>query len=365
MKIGPRDIGPDTPPYIVAEAGVNHDGSVARAHALVDAAAAAGADAVKFQVFRADLLLSASACPAAYQVRAGERDVRAMLRRLELPPGAWAELVAHAHACGLHAIASVFSLPLVGEAVAAGFDALKVASPDVVNRPLLEAVAATGLPMIISTGAATRQEVVRCAAWLDAARDRTVFLQCVSSYPAADSDASIAAMVDIVQATGLPAGYSDHTLGVDTGALAAGAGAVLLEKHLTHSRAAAGPDHAASLEPAEFRAYVQLARDEGALRIRLGPAYRLRADPRLGLPLKRVLACEHEVRRWSRQSLVWARSLQAGEAVQAHDVTIKRPGTGLEPWQRDQVVGRIAARAVRADRLIEPADLVPTACSVR
>lgn len=362
ITIGGRPVGRQAAVYVIAELGVNHDGSASRALELVDAAADAGADAIKLQLFRADLLLSRACALAAYQAAAGERDPVSMLRRLELPIDAMGPVVARAHALGLHAIVTVFSPGLVPQARALPFDAYKTASPDIVNLPLLEALMATGKPMLVSTGAATLDECARAVGWLSPALGRTLLLQCVSSYPTAPEDASIAAMADLARLPGYmnPVGYSDHTREVDTGAVAVNftpCPAVVLEKHLTYSRSAPGPDHAASLEPAEFRQYATLARDESQMRVWMGsPPTRL-SDRRLGDGVKRVLPCEQDVRRLSRQSVVSARVIRKGERLGVADLAIKRPGTGIEPWRLDEVIGRLAARDIDADVPLVAEDL--------
>jgi sialic acid synthase SpsE len=357
MKIGGRQIGGGAPVYVIAELGVNHDGSVSRAMEMVELAADAGADAVKFQFFRTDLLMGRAAKLAAYQKAAGESDPVAMLRRLELGIPELATLARRAHELGVHAIVTVFSLGLVADAETVAWDAYKTASPDIIHRPLLGALAATGRPLIVSTGASTLDEVSRAGAWLAGARERLAFLQCVSSYPTQGPDASMMGMRAIANATSLPAGYSDHTPDVDAGAVAAGLGAVILEKHFTYSRAAAGPDHAASLEPAEFRVYASMAREESTMRHWMDGNVPAAPDPRWGPAEKRVLECERDVRAVSRQSVTAARERRAGETLCARDLTVKRPGSGLEPWMLERVIGRRLARDVGADLPLVAADL--------
>ncbi len=366
FAIAGRPVGRDAVVYIIAEIGVNHDGSPQRALELVDAASDAGADAIKLQLFRADLLMSGASRLAAYQQAAGERDPLAMLRRLELPLEAMARVVERAHSKGLHAIVTPFSLPLIAEAQRLPWDAYKTASPDIIHHPLLEALAATGKPMIVSTGAATIEEVERAVAWLAPAKGRVALLQCVSSYPCEPQNASIAGMAALAGLAGFtgPIGYSDHTPSVDTGAIAVncpGVPAQILEKHLTYSKSAQGPDHAASLDPAEFRQYVTLARDESQMLVWMGGrtvrAGSVLHDARLGPPQKRVLPCEQDVRRVSRQSIVSARAIVPGERLTREHLTIKRPGTGIEPFRVDEVIGRTAARAIEADVPITPEDL--------
>lgn len=368
MMIRDRAIGSAREPYVIAEIGVNHDGSPERALALVDAAADAGADAVKTQFFEAERLMSRAARLAAYQTDAGERDPIEMLRRLELSLADMARVIDRAHARALHAIVTVFSVELVAPAARLPWDAFKTASPDIVNKPLLDALAHAERPMIVSTGAAEMDEVRRAALWLDAlARlDRLAILQCVSAYPTRDEDAAIGGVGALSDALGLPTGYSDHTAGVDTGALAVEHGACILEKHLTWSNAAPGPDHAASLEPDAFAEYARLAReapapgrDGVALARERTPPARSRAatmDPRVGPAIKRVLPCERDVRAASRQSLVAARAIAQGQSITRADLTVKRPGSGLAPFMLDAVVGRTAARAVRPDTPLTPED---------
>jgi N-acetylneuraminate synthase/N,N'-diacetyllegionaminate synthase len=246
---------------------------------------------------------------------------------------------------------------LVREAETLAWDAYKTASPDVVHRPLLEALAATGRPLIVSTGAAELGEVERAVGWLRGAAARLALLQCVSCYPAEPADAAIGGMAALRRVHAGPVGYSDHTREVDTGDLAADQGAAILEKHFTYDKGAPGPDHAASLEPGEFRRYAELARDASLLRLRVGPEGPTASDPRLGPPDKRVLACERDVRAVSRQSIVLKRGVRAGEVIAPQDATFKRPGTGLEPWRVEQVVGWRAARAIEADVPLSAGDV--------
>lgn len=342
MNIGNKHIGPAHPPYIIAEIGVNHDGDVARALDLVDAAADAGADAVKLQYFETDRLMSKAAKLAAYQSAAGETDPVAMLRRLELSLDEMAQVVERAHQRGIHAIVTVFSTELVERAETLEWDAYKVASPDIINRPLLEALAATGRPMIVSTGASMLDEVVRAAGWLVAAAERLAMLQCVSSYPA--PHAALGGIGAIAASTGLPTGYSDHTDSIETGADAVRAGAVILERHITYDTAANGPDHGASLIPDGFAEYARAAR--GARR----GSVVLAAE-------KTVLECERDVRHVSRQSVVSTRAVPAGTVITREHLTIKRPGTGILAHRLEEIFERTAARDIEADLPVTEADL--------
>lgn len=342
MIIRGREIAQGGEPFVIAEIGVNHDGSVDRALELVDGAAWAGADAVKVQMFRAAALVSSASGLAGYQRESGERDQRTMLERLELDAGALRQIASRAQRAGLAAIATVFSVELVAEAEALGFDAYKTASPDVVNRPLLDALWKTGKPLIVSTGAAELSEVERAAGWLHGGEDRLCLMQCVSAYPTPPESARLGGIGAIERATGLPTGYSDHTGAIDTGALAVAAGACALEKHLTWNTRAPGPDHSASQEPDALKEYVRLAR---------------RASAMMGGREKLLGELEADVRRESRQSVVAARAMRAGQTITHADLTIKRPGTGIEPWKLAETVGRTLARDVEADTPLVEDDL--------
>jgi sialic acid synthase SpsE len=376
MKIGTRTIGSGEPPYVIAELGVNHDGSLDRALDLVRAAARARADAIKLQLFRTDLLMSRAAKLAAYQRSAGESDPVQMLKRLEFAPAHMARVSELARSLRLHVIVTVFSTDLVAEAEALGFDAYKTASPDIINRPLLDSLARTGRPLIVSTGASTLQEVGRALSWLRGVHDRLAILQCVSAYPTPIEQNAILGMKAIGDIFPGAIGYSDHTTDVRTGSAAVTLGACILEKHLTYDRTAQGPDHAASLDGEQFGEYVRMCQDawqlEQAKREILASlrsskkkgAKRLLAeaeaafgtlesfsdpDDRGPRVVKEVLPIEQDVRTVSRQSVVSRRALPAGSVLAASDLTIKRPGTGIPPAELTSIVGRILSRPVEED----------------
>lgn len=340
VKIAQREIAAHQPPYIIAEIGVNHDGSVERAIELVHAAKRARADAIKLQLFETDRLLSKAAKLAAYQKQSGAGDPFSMLRKLELNVRQMRQIVDVAHDLGLHAIVTVFSVELVSEAEVLPWDAYKVASPDVVNRPLLEALVTTKRPLLLSTGAATVDEIGAVTALLGS--HPHILMQCVSAYPTPDECASLLARQAICDINPNALGYSDHTCATDTGALAVASGARALEKHITYDRSATGPDHAASLDPQAFGEYVRLAH---------------RAFRMLGAPTKVVLPIEQDVRQVARQSLTATRSLPAGHVLQRADFTIKRPGAGLPPCHAVTIIGRRLRRAIEADMPISEGDL--------
>ncbi|MEM8834346.1 MAG: N-acetylneuraminate synthase family protein [Planctomycetota bacterium] len=341
MNIAGRDIGDAHAPYIIAEIGVNHDGSLDRALTLIEACAHAGADAVKLQHFETERLMSRAAVLAAYQKAGGENDPIAMLRRLELSIDQHRTCVRRAHELGIHAILSVFSTELVEDATAIGMDAFKSASPDIIHKPLLAAMARTNLPMIVSTGTATMPEVERANGWLRA-HPHVCFLHCVSSYPTPDAHASLGAIGVMHTRLRRVIGYSDHTARLETAGLAVAAGARILEKHVTHDRCASGPDHAASLEPDDFARYVSHAR---------------LAHTMLGDTTKHRREIERDVAHASRQSICSTRAMDAGHVLTDADMTIKRPGTGLPPFALGDLIGCRLARAIEADVPICEGDL--------
>jgi len=340
MRIAETRIEREAPPFIIAELGVNHDGDVNRALELVDAASHARADAVKLQYFEAERLVSRTTQLTGYQKRRGEDNALDMLRRLELSLGEMRAVIDRAHAHGLAAIVTVFSIELVEPAAQLPWDAWKIASPDIVNRPLINAVMTTGSPLLVSTGAATLDEVRQATKWLT--NYAHVLMQCVSAYPTPDECAALAGRQAMEAVNPNALGYSDHTTSTLTGAYAVASGARVLEKHLTCDRNATGPDHAASLDGNQFSEYVQRAQEAFAM---LGPS------------VKHVMDIERDVRELSRQSLVASSDLEAGAVLQRSNLTIKRPGTGIAPAELEHLIGRTVTKRIDADTPLTP-DLV-------
>ncbi len=322
---------------VIAEIGVNHDGRVDRAIALVDAAADAGADAVKLQLFDPHALLSDQAKFAAYQQGQGESPFD-MLERLQLSLDEISKVRVAAARREISFVVTPFSLENIAQLGDVQPDAVKIASPDAVNTPLLDAAAGLGLPMIISTGTCKLTELGPAAGLV---RDRAAggcLLQCVSCYPTPNPDAALGGIASLAQRFSVAAGYSDHTTDVMTGGLAVAAGACVIEKHLTYDRTAAGPDHAASFDPTLFVRYIQFIR---------------RAAQMYGRRHKDILDVESDVRTVSRQSLCAARDLTAGHRITRGDLTVKRPGTGIGPAHMDEVVGARAARDIAEDETLQ------------
>jgi len=309
------DASSDRTVCIVAEAGVNHDGEVDEAHALIDVAADAGADVVKFQTFEPDSLVSATARTAPYQAAASVTTQLELLGRYVLPRSAWAELQDHARQRGLGFMSTAFDHDSVDLICDLGVEALKLGSGELTNRSLLEDVASRGLPVICSTGMASADEVADAVEWLAAAPDLAL-MHCVSSYPAPADQANLLAIPAMAEEFGVPVGWSDHTVGHLTATVAVALGARLLEKHVTRDVTRAGPDHAASADPSAFRSYVELAR---------------LASDALGDGEKRAAPAERENVQVVRRSWHAARDLVAGHRMQEGDAVLLRPATGLAP----------------------------------
>ncbi len=339
MLIGARHIGHGQPVMVIAEIGVNHDGDLGRAMQLVHEAKHAGADAVKLQLFSADRLMSSHSQFAEYQSGRVSADSAAeMLRGFELHPLEVATVVEEIRACGMIPLATPFSAADVDTVGSHHLAAVKIASPDLVNSPLLQRAAALQVPMLISTGAATMDEIAQCVGWMREIHASFCLLHCVSSYPTPDDNAHLRWITELCERFAVVVGYSDHSTNSMAGALAVACGAAVIEKHLTYDRAAAGPDHSASADPQQFADYVKHIRQ---------------AEQLCGHRGKRVLPIERDVRTVSRQSLVLVRDIHSGEAIGAADIVFQRPGTGIPAAQFAKLVGKRVSKALRAGTLLQ------------
>lgn len=322
--------------FIIAEIGVNHNGSMELASQLIDAAAAAGADAVKFQTFRAEDLVTPDARKADYQVAntGDEGSQFAMLKALELSEEQFRDLAADCARAGIQFLSTPFSEAAVDLLERVGVDAFKVSSGDLTHLPLLRHIAAKGKPIILSTGMGDLTEI---EAALDEIRlsgaPPVSLLHCVSNYPAAVSDCNLAAIDTMARAFGMPVGWSDHTEGSAISWAAVARGAVIVEKHITLDRNLPGPDHLASMEPADFADFVS-----GIRAIELA----------IGSGIKAPTPAELRTAEVARRSLVAARALPAGHVLTAQDLRIMRPGYGLKPAMQDFVTGLRLGRDVAA-----------------
>jgi N-acetylneuraminate synthase/N,N'-diacetyllegionaminate synthase len=344
VAIGSHLVGPGRPCLLIAEVGVNHNGDVELARRLVAAAAEAGADAVKFQTFDADRLVTAEAPKAAYQASTTGADESQLelLRRLELPNEHLAGLRELATAHGILFISTPFDEGSADRLDELGVAAFKIASPDVTNIPFLTYVARKGRPVVLSTGMSTLEETAAAVAAIRAEGAPLVVLHCVSAYPAEPADANLAAIGTLERELGAPAGFSDHSLGDAVPLAAVALGARALEKHLTLDRSLPGPDHRASLEPDALASLFARVRE---------------VESAIGDGVKRPVPAEEEGRVLLRRSLAARRGIPAGTVITAEMLTAMRPATGIPPTELERVVGRRAARDVAPGALLEPADV--------
>ena len=327
---------------IIAEAGVNHNGDMALAKQLIDVAADAGADLVKFQTFSADRQVTQAAAKANYQLQQTDQaeTQHAMLRRLELSEAMHHTLIAHCATRGIGFFSTGFDIPSLDLLRGLGQKLFKIPSGEITNLPYLRHVGQWGGPLILSTGMATLGDIevalevlVRSGTALSA----ITVLHCTTEYPTPMVDVNLRAMLGIQAALGVAVGYSDHTPGIEVATAAVALGATVIEKHFTLSRSLPGPDHQASLEPAELSAMVRAIRN---------------IEVALGDGVKRMSASEAKNRPIARKSLVAARAIKQGERFSPDNVTAKRPGTGLSPMLWDEVMGQVARRDFDPDALI-------------
>jgi N,N'-diacetyllegionaminate synthase len=328
---------------IIAEAGVNHNGNMELARRLIDVAADADADIVKFQTFSADRLATKSAAKADYQVEttgAGESQ-HEMLRRLELSPAMHDELIVHAARCGIEFMSTAFDEVSVDLLAGKALTRFKVPSGEITNLAYLRRIATVAGEVIISTGMATLEEIGTAIDVFEAAgiaRQRITVLHCTTEYPAPMGDVNLRAMQTIAREFGVRVGYSDHTQGIEVAIAAVALGATIIEKHFTLDQSLPGPDHKASLEPEQLAAMVIAIRN---------------IEQAMGDGIKGPSSNEARNLPIVRKSLVAIQPIQAGEAFSAQNVGAKRPGTGISPMRLDEVIGKPAPRNFAPDELIE------------
>jgi N-acetylneuraminate synthase len=357
----------NTSTYIIAEAGVNHNGSLEMAKKLIEVAAEAGADAVKFQTFKADKLVSCSAPKAEYQTKTTDvaESQFEMLRQLELDEAAHEALIEHCKVCSIEFLSTPFdtdSVDLLAERFNLSY--LKIPSGEITNAPLLLKMAQTGKPIILSTGMSTLGEIedalgvlafgflgsgepsvasfrsAYCSAKGQAAlQGKVTLLHCTTEYPAPLVDVNLKVMDTMSAAFGLPVGYSDHTDGIAVSIAAVARGAVLIEKHFTLDRTLPGPDHKASLEPAALKAMVH------SIRV---------VEQVLGTNVKSPSSSELKNIAVARKSLVAACPIGVGEKFSIRNITTKRPGNGISPLYYWNILQRTASRDYACDELIQP-----------
>jgi N,N'-diacetyllegionaminate synthase len=328
IQIAGRWVGSGYPCFIIAEAGVNHNGDLNLAKQLIDVAADAGADAVKFQTFHADNIVTRTAEKAEYQKSTTSSDESQydMIRKLELPDDAFRELSAYANAKGIIFLSTPFDERSVDLLDDIGVPAFKIPSGEITNFPLLKKVAEKHRPIILSTGMATLGEVEEAFQYLkENGSEDIVLLHCTTSYPAPIESVNLRAMNTLRCAFQVPVGYSDHTEGITIPIAAVAMGARVIEKHFTIDRTLPGPDHQASLEPQELQAMVISIRD---------------VECALGNGIKIPSCIEEKNSINIRKSIVAVRSIKKGSILNADDLGIRRPGTGINPKYLYYIIGK-------------------------
>lgn len=340
ISIAERKLGHGHPVFIIAEAGVNHNGDIKLAYELVDAAADAGVDAVKFQTFKAEKLVTKSAQMADYQVtNTGKQESQLdMLKKLELDYDAHADLKTYAESKGLVFLSTPFDLEGIDFLVDLGVVLLKAGSGDLTNLPYLKKMASKGIPMIISTGMAVMEECKEALEVIHATGNRdVVVLHCTTNYPCPLNEVNLKAMQTMADELGCLIGYSDHTDGILVPQLAVAAGACVLEKHFTLDRKMEGPDHSASLEPQELKAMVQAVRQVESI---------------MGSGQKIPNPSEQKIMAAARKSVVAVVDILAGTKISREMLDIKRPGTGISPKKLRDLEGKVSRVDILADSLL-------------
>ncbi len=329
---------------IIAEAGVNHNGDMALAHQLIDAAADAGADMVKFQTFTADSLVTRNARKADYQLDSSgaTESQHTMLRRLELTLEMHSALIAHCHERKVEFFSTGFDVASIDMLVELGLTTFKIPSGEITNLPYLRHIGKLGKRVIMSTGMADLGDIEGAIGALELAgtpRELITVLHCTTEYPTPMVDVNLRAMLSIAEAFRVRVGYSDHTSGIEVAIAAVSLGASVIEKHFTLDRALPGPDHKASLEPAELKAMIAAIRN---------------VETALGDGIKRLTQSERRNCQVARKSIVAAREIGLGETFSVDNLAVKRPGSGVSPMRWDEVIGRTATRSFAPDEIIEP-----------
>ena len=321
--------------FVIAEAGVNHNGSEERALQLIEAAARAGADAVKFQTFKAEALVTPGAEKAEYQkTHTPDGDQFSMIRELELSEDLHNTLKTRCDKLNIEFMSTAFDTASADFLIELGIQRIKIPSGELTNLPFIAHLTGKGLPVIMSTGMATLEEVNEAIEVVRKTRkhknfseplnERLTLLHCTSNYPAQTGDINLNAMLTLKNETGLPIGYSDHSEGILVAPLAVGLGATVIEKHFTMDRTLPGPDHAASLQPDELQ---QMIRDIRTV------------EQVMGSPVKAPTPSELPVRDVARRSVTLARSLQQNATISEKDLVLLRPGNGIPPKDLNKTVG--------------------------
>lgn len=344
IKIGHRSIGNEAPCFVIAEAGVNHNGDIKLAFQLIDVAAAAGADAIKFQTFTAANLVTQKAGMADYQkANTGlDQSQYEMLKALELSQDDFAELKIYAEEKDMVFISTPFDDDAVTLLENIGVELYKVGSGDLTNLPLISKLAALQKPIILSTGMANMEEIHEAVSAVTAYGTEPIVLHCTSNYPTSDDEVNLSAMNQIKRQTNCIVGYSDHTISIDIPALAVASGAKVIEKHITLDKAMAGPDHKASIEPIELESLIKKIRW---------------VEKIMGDGAKTPTRSEALTALVARKSLVAGKEIKKGEVLTAGHLAIKRPGSGLKPKYYQDFIGKKATRDIGTEEILTWEDI--------
>jgi N-acetylneuraminate synthase/N,N'-diacetyllegionaminate synthase len=335
-----RSIGSGQPCFVIAEAGVNHNGDPDLARQMINVAARSGADAIKFQTFKTNRLVTSDAPKADYQMTTtdAQESMAHMLSALELSAETHRQVVSWCRDEGILFMSTPFDEESVDLLDDLGVPLYKVPSGEITNWPLLEHIGRKGKPIILSTGMSTVSEIDDAVRVIrTSGNPPLVLLQCVSNYPCSAASVNLRAMCSMAASWGDPVGYSDHTMGIEVAVAAVALGACVVEKHFTLDRQMPGPDHQASLEPEELALLVSSIRN---------------VEEALGDGVKRPVAEEEATLDVIRKSLVAARPIPSGTVIRSEMLTVKRPGTGVDPRHLSTFVGKCAIRDVREDELL-------------
>ena len=329
---------------IIAEAGINHNGSIEIAKRLVDKAVEAGVDYIKFQTFKTENLVSKDAKKAEYQKRnmQGEDDSQFnMLKKLELTSQQHEELISYCQQKGIKFFSTAFDLDSIEYLASLHLGVWKIPSGEITNYPYIKKIASYGQPVIMSTGMCDDNDITNALSVLEkfgTARENVTILHCNTQYPTPMEDVNLKAMQTIQKTYNVKVGYSDHTKGIEVPIAAVALGATVIEKHFTLDRNMPGPDHKASLEPNELKAMVSAIRN---------------IEKALGDGVKKVSLSEQSNKSVARKSIVAAYDIKKGETLNENNMAVKRPGTGINPMKWEEVIGKIAPRDFKEDELIE------------
>ena len=338
---------------IIAEAGVNHNGKLSEALKLVDIAAGAGADYIKFQTFNSDELATTSSPTASYQQKNNNyKNQLDMLKSLELKEEDYPKIYSYCDKKNIEFLSTPFDINSASNLINLGMKLIKIPSGEITNKPFIESLVKLDKPMILSTGMATLEEVKLTVNWIKETRKRyqiknpiqemLTILHCTSSYPAPKNELNLRAMQTLSKEFNLPVGYSDHSLGIEVPTIAVSMGATIIEKHFTLNKEQPGPDHKASLSPLELNKMIKKIRDCEAI---------------MGSPIKQPSNVEEEVKEVARRSVCSTKSIQKGDLISQEIIALKRPGNGIQPKDINLIIGRKLNKNIEKGQTIKWEDL--------